>query len=109
MIKVSGNDIYLTRGDTFKAQVVMKDAEGNTYTPVTGDVVRFAMKRTREDRTPLLNITIPNDTMLLSIYPEDTHELEFGQYIYDIEITTASGIVDTFIADAKFNLTTEVH
>ena len=109
MISVNGNNIYLTRGDTLKCHIAMYDTEGNEYTPESTDSIRFALKRTVNDRRPLILKEIPYDTLLLSIYPDDTKELEFGNYIYDIELTTASGTVDTFIADAKFVLTTEVH
>jgi uncharacterized membrane protein YkoI len=46
--------------------------------------------------------------MILTIEPEDTQDLDFGTYVYDIQITLADGTVDTFIADAKFNIGVEV-
>jgi hypothetical protein len=47
--------------------------------------------------------------MILELDPEDTKPLPFGSYTYDIEITFANGIVDTFICEARFILTPEVH
>jgi hypothetical protein len=46
--------------------------------------------------------------MLLVIYPEDTKELEFGSYVYDIQLTKANGDIDTFITASKFKITAEV-
>lgn len=109
MYTVNGTTITLTRGDTFRAIITIYDAQGNEYTPESEDVVRFALKRTVEDRTPLILKTIDNETMLLEIEPNDTKQLSFGSYIYDIEITLQDGTVDTFIANAKLNLTVEVH
>ncbi|MEE3309451.1 hypothetical protein [Sharpea azabuensis] len=109
MYTVNGTTITLTRGDTFRAIITIYDAQGNEYTPESEDVVRFALKRTVEDRTPLILKTIDNETMLLEIEPNDTKQLSFGSYIYDIEITLEDGTVDTFIANAKLNLTVEVH
>lgn len=109
MYTVNGTTITLTRGDTFRAIITIYDAQGNVYTPESEDVVRFALKRTVEDRTPLILKTIDNETMLLEIEPNDTKQLSFGSYIYDIEITLEDGTVDTFIANAKLNLTVEVH
>lgn len=105
---VSGTDIELTRGDTFKRTLVLTDAEGNPFTPAEGDKIRFALKKKVKDETVLINRVIPNDTLLLKIEPEDTKELPFGDYVYDIEITYSNGDVDTFITVSKFKLTEEV-
>lgn len=114
--KIEGTTISLTRGDSFFTNVeIFKNDE--IYTPVEGDVVRFALKRNVmnqaknefADRQPLILKVIPNDTLLLQLDPEDTKDLSFGTYAYDIEITFSTGVVDTFIADAKFVLTREIH
>lgn len=104
---ISGNNITLTRGDTLKVQVTLYK-NGAEYTPEAGDVIRFAMKKEYTDALPILSKTIPNDTCLLVIDPLDTKSLAFGQYVYDIEITEADGTVDTFIAEAAFNIAPEV-
>lgn len=109
MVKVVNDDIYLTRGDTFVCSVKMIKDDGTEYTPTGNDSVRFALKKTAYDRKPLILKTIPNDTLKLTITPDDTKKLDFGDYIYDIELTTENGVVDTFIADAGFNLMVEVH
>lgn len=61
------------------------------------------------DETPLLIKEIPIDTMILTLNPEDTKHLPFGKYVYDIELTKATGEVDTFITKAILKLTEEVH
>ena len=106
--RVSGTDIELTRGDTFKRTLVLTDAEGNPFTPAEGDAIRFALKKKVKDETVLINKVIPNDTLVLKLNPEDTKELPFGDYVYDIQITYANGEVDTFITVSKFKLTEEV-
>lgn len=102
------NRISLTRGDTFKAKVSITDSEGAAYTPNEGDKIRFAMKKDYDDEEPLLLINIPIDSMILVITPEDTKTLEFGKYVYDVELTKANGDVDTFITKARIDLTEEV-
>lgn len=105
---VSGNTITLTRGDTFIALVSIMDSDGYPYTPAEGDKVRFAMKSAYSDPVPVLFKDIPIDTMLLEISPDDTSDLPMGKkYVYDIELTKANGVVDTFIK-GKLNLTEEV-
>ena len=105
---VSGTSIELTRGDTFKRTLVLTDAEGNPFTPTNNDVIRFALKRKVKDEVVLINKIIPNDTLLLKIDPEDTKNLPFGDYVYDIQLTYPNGDVDTFITVSKFKITEEV-
>lgn len=106
---ISYTTIILTRGDTLTVDISIYDSAGNPYTPAEGDSVRFAMKRSCRDPIPLLVKEIPIDTLQLRIEPEDTKQLDFGEYVYDIQLTKANGDVDTFITKAKFKLTEEVH
>lgn len=109
MNKIEGTKITLTRGDSFYTRVSARDKyTGQEYTPVDGDVVRFALKRRYDDKTPLLRKDIPIDTMILHLEPQDTKPFAFGCYVYDIELTTANGDVDTFIDRAAFIITEEV-
>ena len=114
-VSVNGTKITMTRGDTAIIQVSMT-RDGEDYTPVDGDAVRFAAKHPKmtsgnkqyKDDDPVLVLDIPIDTMQLTIAPEDTKSLDFGEYVYDIQITFADGTVDTFIPTAAFVLTPEV-
>lgn len=106
--KVKKNTIFLTRGDTFKAHLTINNPDGTEYTPQEGDTVRFALKENIEDQECLILRDIPTDTMLLVLNPEDTKNLEFGSYVYDIQLTKANGDVDTFITASKLKLTAEV-
>lgn len=114
--KVEGNKIILTRGDSAALEVSMTK-DGEPYTPEPGDVVRFALKhaamnakRTQfKDDEPLVLRDIPIETLMLELRPADTKDLDFGEYRYDVEITFSDGFVDTFIEDAPFELTPEVH
>lgn len=106
---VQGTMITLTRGDTFSALITITDPDDKPYTPVEGDRIRFAMKTDYNEESPLLIKEVPIDTMILTIEPEDTKNLAFGKYVYDIELTKATGEVDTFITKAILKLTEEVH
>ena len=108
MQSINGKKITLTKGDTLKATVSIVDSTGQAYTPQTGDVIRFAMKRDYTDESVLVTKTIPNDTLLLTLASADTHSLEAGDYVYDIQITYANGDVDTFIDRGTMVLTEEV-
>lgn len=114
MYKIDGTNIELTRGDSFFCEVnITKD--GEPYEPAAGDTVRFAVKRKMftpgggnyADCEPLIRKSVPTDTMILQLDPEDTKGLKFGSYDYDVEITFEDGRVDTFIR-GDFILTPEV-
>ena len=114
MVTISGTTITMTRGDTLSTQVSMT-LNGESYTPVEGDSIRFAMKHpdmtsnkgAYTDSEPLLTKEIPYDTCLLKLDPDDTKPFEFGTYVYDIQITFENGDVDTFIS-GKLTLKPEV-
>ena len=109
MFKINGNKITLTRGDSFYAVVsLIESTTGHAYTPEEGDVVKFGMKKSPFDTACLITKTLPNDTLLLYLSPEDTASLQFGAYVYDIEITFANGDKQTFINNEPFTLAVEV-
>ncbi len=105
---ISGTTITLTRGDTFVAYISITDSNGEEYTPVEGDSIRFAMKSKYSDLNPLLVKDIPIDSLKLELEPDDTKNLPFGKYVYDIQLTKSTGEVDTFITKAIIKITEEV-
>lgn len=105
---INGTSIELTRGDSLSLKVnITKD--GEEYIPEEGDSVRFALKKLITDDECLILKDIPTDTMVLHLTPEDTKDLAYGSYIYDMQITFANGDVDTFITKSKFKITEEVY
>lgn len=109
MVEISGTTITMTRGDTLQAHIGIQNPDGTPYEPQEGDKVRFALKRDYNDANVLILKDIPIDTLLLEIDPEDTKSLsQPSNYVYDIQLTTADGRVDTFIWKAKFKISEEV-
>lgn len=103
------NIITLTRGDSFIARVDIADHAGNEFKPPEGSALRFAMKTNFEDIKPVLVVEIPVDTMILELKPEYTHGLPFGNYVYDIQLTTPEGLIDTIIPKGRLRLSEEVY
>lgn len=93
MFTIEGNKITMPRGDTLKAVVSMQSGS-TVYTPQAGDVVKFALKKLSRN---IISKTIPNDTLLLELTPDDTKNLPIGEYRYTLKLTYANGDVDTFI------------
>lgn len=108
MQRVTGTSITMTRGDTFKANIIITDSTGALYVPTENDEIRFALKADYNNKAPLIMKVIPHDTLMLLLEPEDTKHLCIGKYVYDIQIIFANGDVDTFIDRATLTLTEEV-
>ena len=114
-----GQNITLTRGDTLTLTVALKEITPpvppatqptiTDYTPVEGDVIRFAVSRSYKGQPGYelkISKEIPHDTLTFTCTSEET-TINYGIYNYDVEITHADGCVDTFIS-AKLTITGEV-
>lgn len=107
MIEINDATITMTKGDTLCAQLTLKMKQsGETYTPVEGDEIEFEMRRLPFDKgDPALEKSIDTSTLLFELDPEDTAELDCGEYVYKMRMTYADGFVDTFIDDERLILT----
>lgn len=108
MIKVTGNKISLTRGDTLILQVNLKDENGEYYIPVETDKIYFRLKKSSTAKDVLILKEIPYDTMILQIDAEETEDFRFGTYYYEIELVTEEDYHFTAIANTEFEITTEL-
>lgn len=100
MVTVINNRITLVRGDTVEIPVTIRLRNGEEYVPSEGDVIRFALKESYGDNVPvLIRKVLPNSAPILRLESCETKELMMRKkpYVYDIELTTANGYVDTFI------------
>lgn len=107
-VKISNNVISITRGDSLRTTITIFTDDGNEYTPEDGDVVTFGLKKTINDEECLIEKVIPHDTMELYLSADETKALEYGEYLYDVQIKFAIGDVYTFITYTKFKVTGEV-
>lgn len=106
MFKINGNNISITRGDTGIFTLALTNASGQAY-DYSDDTVLFTVKAN----------TFTNDILIqkqvvygenVTIAPSDTSQLAYGEYVFDIQVTTAGGIVDTVIPPSKFIVREEV-
>lgn len=107
MIKLHGNRIYLTRGDTALLKVVILGADKEVYTPDDTDTVTLTVKKTTGSADILFQREVVDG--MVTIEPEDTASLPYGDYVYDVCLETEKGIVQTFIPPTVFKLTEEVN
>lgn len=114
MLSIEGTTITLTCGDSAKLAVHAKYKTGEDYAFQAGDKLIFTVKATnkKEDVTPLViketEISEPTLTGYIELEPEDTKDLEFKKYYYDIQLIKSDGWVDTIIANAIFKVGVEI-
>lgn len=103
------NRFEIVRGDSadFHIYLPIKDDEGQIigeYLLEEGDTLLFTVKK----NTKTDEVIFQKSGQDVSINPEDTEGLPYGKYVYDAELTYASGFVDTVILPTEFKITDEV-
>ena len=103
------NTIQLTRGDTARYSIgqIVKTITNTNYTPTADDTVTMTIKKTALQADPFVQLIVPGGEVF-HIKPEDTKEMAFGKYVYDVQLTTADGDVYTIIPPTTFDLLKEV-
>lgn len=115
MVKIEPDGtITMTQGDTLdtKVNILVRVDEETTipYVPSEGDQIRFAVKSSYKDLEPIITKAIPVSTLQLRLESEETKLLETRRkpYVYDIQLTTPFGTVDTFMDRKLMYITEEV-
>lgn len=85
-------NIKITRGDTGKFSFVRKDKNGNVILSQP-QAIYFSVKTNGYAKQPLIQKTLEDmefdsetGKYIFYINPEDTNELSYGKYEYDIEV-----------------------
>lgn len=103
-MKLNGSNISMVRGDSESLTVTCS-------TPFSaGDTVYLTVREDAESDIAMQKIVteFPDGTAVFIIEPDDTEGLDFGNYVYDIQVTWAGGVVKTLVGPARFRLTEEV-
>lgn len=106
MLTCVNNNISITRGDSAIFALKIEKADGEPYKIGEGDTVIFTVKKSTFDKDIITQKTVVNG--VITINPDDTKDLEYGTYYYDVELTRADGFVSTVISPHKFIVEQEV-
>lgn len=106
MYKIRNNQIFLTRGDSAILVIDIKDDGDNEYTPTEQDTITFTVKKSTNNKKALIQRTFTNSELVIS--PEDTNNLEYGDYVFDVELKRLGGTVCTIIPPNLFRVCEEV-
>lgn len=108
MLKISGSNITLTRGDTAYLSLDLT-LNNDPYEYEDGDTVTLSVRRTtKDDDTQYLFQKVVTAGDAIVIEPEDTKPLEYGRYKYDVQLNTAKGEVFTVVEPSEFKIAEEV-
>lgn len=110
LIVSKSGEIQLTRGDTAKLTVFPTIGEGEEKQPYIvqeDDILTFTVKKSYSARDVAIEKKLTGSTTF-HIEPKDTKGLAFGNYKYDVQLTTSTGDNYTFIDKKDFIITEEV-
>lgn len=101
MFAFDGNDITLTRGDSFSLGIELK---GRTF--ADGCEGLFTIKNTARSTEPLIEKRVPieDNGAVIVLDPEDTKDLNFKTYYWDFRIIDLDGNVSTPMDVAAFTI-----
>ena len=97
-------NIEMTRGDS--ESVTIRCSQPFQ----AGDAVYLTVREDADSDIAMQKIvtSFPNGEAVFGILPGDTEGLDFGNYVYDIQVTRADGTVTTLIVPSRFRLNEEV-
>lgn len=102
------NNIYLTRGDTAIFDIELTDEDGQPYTMGVDEIIIFSLRKLY-DKGHIL-VQKQSATPSFTLDTDDTKDLSFGTYKYDIYLfNNVTYKLDTFLADKEFIIGEEVH
>lgn len=87
MISIKGTTITMNRSDSVFITVTVRDAQGNIYDLQENDELLFSAKRKATDTSYAISPK-PLVGNVLEITTEDTENLAFGTYTYDVRLVT---------------------
>lgn len=100
------NKIYLTRSDDAEIIIKLYDDKGTERQIFDDDKIIMTVKKTVS--SPIGFTKTAEKNGIINIVPADTVGLEFGDYIYDIQLTTFGGKTYTVIPPSTFEVGPEV-
>lgn len=106
MFEIYRNDISITRGDSAVFEITIIDKDKNTYTPTDGDKITFTVKENTRSKATVFAKEVIDGKVIID--PADTEDLHYGKYVYDVQLVTADGWVDTIITPHLFTVLGEV-
>lgn len=110
-MKIQGTNISMIRGDSQSITVSVIDKDGNKVPLTTGDTIYLTVKYNVNTEEKVLQKVITqfeDGNANIEITPDDTKDIPFKTYTYDIQLNRADGTVNTIIPPSNFTIGSEV-
>lgn len=108
---VTGTNIYITRGDSESLSVALQSTDGFAAPLTAGDKVYLTIKENINTADKILQFVVKefvDGKAIINILPSDTAALDYGVYVYDIQVTLADGTKRTIVRPSNFEIGGEV-
>lgn len=110
------HNIKMTRGDSETItiscrEVSLQSGERSEIPFENGDQIAFTVRKTAVSKEKLIEKIVTEfeeGKAVIEIASEDTAEMKFGSYLYDIQLKRANGTITTLIGPAAFGIGEEV-
>lgn len=103
--------MFVIDTDTKTMTIIKKDTASfdvalDNYQLQDGDSVTFTIASTIEQEEPILQKVITDfvDGVATVFLTKEDTDIEVGSYLYDIQVDTMDGRVDTIVGPAKFKV-----
>ena len=103
---IKGTNISMVRGDSESITVRCSQQPF-----AEGDTVTMTLRESTDSPVTLRKDVTEFDEAgeaVIALRPEDTSPLDFGDYVYDIQLTRSDGTVATLVKVSRFTLEEEV-
>lgn len=107
VVYLENNIISFVRGDTFSFLIELLTTDDLPYELKENDKLVFTVKKTSRQSNVLIQKVI-NSSMEVTIEHDDTADLPYGKYVYDVQLTNELG-TKTVIEPTSFILKEEVN
>lgn len=103
-------EIVLVRGDTLKLCIEsIKTSDGGEYTLSDSDVIYIDIKKVGNDDTAVLSKMLTyadySETgPAIMLYPRDTADIPFGNYVFDIRLVMDEDNIYTIVPETKLRI-----
>lgn len=107
VLNIVRNHILLTRGDTAVIEIKLHNRTHRPYNIRDGDELVFTLKDSTRSNNVILQKTACENQ--IKIEANDTKELRYGDYVYDVQLKKEHGEICTVIPPTTFTLMEEVN
>ena len=105
MVNITNKNIFMTKGDTVKLSIVIKDKNNAQYTMQIGDHIIITVRKPHSLKD---EFSITSEDNNIVIDKDMTSNMKPGVYEYDVQLTFENGEVNTIVPLHKFVIQKEV-